>query len=88
MVEDQVSSVIQSSVILTYAYIFFHLTLKAVDRVHRIGQTRPVSVFQVTVKGTVEDRILALQERKRGLVNGALGGTSVAQSRLRYVICK
>jgi len=34
---------------------------QAVDRAHRIGQTRPVSVSRLTIKDTVEDRILFLQ---------------------------
>jgi SNF2 family DNA or RNA helicase len=34
---------------------------QAVDRAHRIGQTRPVIVSRLTVKDTVEDRILSLQ---------------------------
>ena len=34
---------------------------QAIDRAHRIGQTRPVSVTRITIKGTVEDRILLLQ---------------------------
>ena len=34
---------------------------QAVDRAHRIGQTRPVTVTRFTVNSTVEDRILALQ---------------------------
>lgn len=34
---------------------------QAVDRAHRIGQTRPVTVTRLTIKDTVEDRILALQ---------------------------
>lgn len=34
---------------------------QAIDRAHRIGQTRPVTVSRLTVKDTVEDRILALQ---------------------------
>jgi SNF2 family DNA or RNA helicase len=34
---------------------------QAVDRAHRIGQTRPVTVSRLTIKNTVEDRILALQ---------------------------
>ncbi|WZY87072.1 hypothetical protein YC2023_033456 [Brassica napus] len=34
---------------------------QAIDRAHRIGQTRPVTVVRFTVKDTVEDRILALQ---------------------------
>ncbi|KAI3696134.1 hypothetical protein L1987_79143 [Smallanthus sonchifolius] len=38
---------------------------QAIDRAHRIGQTRPVTVSRFTIKDTVEDRILALQCRKR-----------------------
>lgn len=34
---------------------------QAIDRAHRIGQRRPVTVSRLTVKDTVEDRILALQ---------------------------
>ena len=34
---------------------------QAIDRAHRIGQTRAVTVLRLTVKNTVEDRILALQ---------------------------
>lgn len=34
---------------------------QAIDRAHRIGQTRPVNVSRLTVQDTVEDRILALQ---------------------------
>ncbi|WOK98893.1 helicase-like transcription factor CHR28 [Canna indica] len=34
---------------------------QAIDRAHRIGQTRPVTVFRLTIKDTVEDRIIALQ---------------------------
>uniref|UniRef100_A0A6V7QZ65 Helicase-like transcription factor CHR28 n=1 Tax=Ananas comosus var. bracteatus TaxID=296719 RepID=A0A6V7QZ65_ANACO len=46
---------------------------QAVDRAHRIGQTRPVTVSRLTVKDTVEDRILALQEEKRRMVSSAFG---------------
>ncbi|KAI8013680.1 Helicase-like transcription factor CHR27 [Camellia lanceoleosa] len=34
---------------------------QAIDRAHRIGQTCPVTVLRLTVKDTVEDRILTLQ---------------------------
>lgn len=34
---------------------------QAIDRAHRIGQTRPVTVTRITIKDTVEDRILELQ---------------------------
>ncbi|CAH8251893.1 unnamed protein product [Arabidopsis lyrata] len=46
---------------------------QAIDRAHRIGQTRPVKVVRFTVKDTVEDRILALQQRKRMMVASAFG---------------
>lgn len=43
---------------------------QAIDRAHRIGQTRPVTVLRLTVRDTVEDRILALQVFSLGcLVN-------------------
>ncbi|XP_062184169.1 helicase-like transcription factor CHR28 isoform X2 [Phragmites australis] len=46
---------------------------QAVDRAHRIGQTRPVNVSRLTIKDTVEDRILALQENKRKMVQSVFG---------------
>ncbi|XP_024015524.1 helicase-like transcription factor CHR27 [Eutrema salsugineum] len=46
---------------------------QAIDRAHRIGQTRTVTVTRIAVNNTVEDRILALQERKREMVASALG---------------
>jgi len=45
---------------------------QAIDRAHRIGQLRPVQVHRILVPDTVEDRILALQEQKRTLIEGAL----------------
>ncbi|CAF2055009.1 helicase-like transcription factor CHR28 [Brassica napus] len=46
---------------------------QAIDRAHRIGQTRPVTVTRITITNTVEDRILALQEEKRAMVASAFG---------------
>ncbi|TVU16171.1 hypothetical protein EJB05_39722, partial [Eragrostis curvula] len=46
---------------------------QAVDRAHRIGQTRPVTVSRLTVKDTVEDRILSLQGDKREMIQSAFG---------------
>ncbi|KAI2619886.1 SNF2 family N-terminal domain-containing protein [Hypoxylon sp. NC1633] len=45
---------------------------QAIDRAHRIGQKKNVTVHRVIIEGTVEDRIRALQERKRKVVNAAL----------------
>ena len=46
---------------------------QAADRAHRIGQERPVMVYRMVAKDTVEERIFALQEKKRALADVALG---------------
>jgi superfamily II DNA or RNA helicase len=51
---------------------------QAADRAHRLGQTRPVMVYRLVTQDTVEERILALQERKRALAGAALDGTDGA----------
>lgn len=45
---------------------------QAIDRAHRIGQTRPVNVYRLVAKNTIEQRVLAMQERKRELFNQVL----------------
>ena len=40
---------------------------QAIDRIHRIGQVRPVKVHRIVIPGTVEDRILALQDKVSSL---------------------
>ena len=49
------------------------------DRVHRIGQARPVRVVRFVTKHTVEQRILELQEHKRALSRGALARLSAEE---------
>jgi len=46
---------------------------QAIDRAHRIGQTRPVHVTRITIKGTIEDKILKLQEKKKAMVASSFG---------------
>ena len=46
---------------------------QAADRAHRIGQDRPVMVYRMVAKDTVEERIFALQAKKRALADVALG---------------
>jgi SNF2 family DNA or RNA helicase len=45
---------------------------QAADRAHRIGQDKPVMVYRMVARDTVEERILELQARKRALANAAL----------------
>ena len=49
---------------------------QAADRAHRIGQNRPVMVYRLVAEDTVEERILALQQKKRALSEAALGGAA------------
>jgi superfamily II DNA or RNA helicase len=51
---------------------------QAADRAHRIGQDRPVIVYRLVARDTVEERILALQEKKRALADVALAGGAAA----------
>lgn len=44
---------------------------QAVDRVHRLGQTRPTTVWRLVMENTVEERVLDIQGKKRELVTKA-----------------
>lgn len=46
---------------------------QASDRVHRIGQTEPVTVYRLVCEQTVEEKIVALHAQKRELAEGVLG---------------
>ncbi|MBI3448614.1 MAG: DEAD/DEAH box helicase [Acidobacteria bacterium] len=46
---------------------------QAIDRAHRIGQSRSVFAYRLVAEGTIEEKILALQARKRALVESLLG---------------
>jgi superfamily II DNA or RNA helicase len=56
---------------------------QAADRAHRIGQDKPVFVHRLVAAGTVEERILALQAKKRALADAALSGAAAAASLTR-----
>ncbi len=45
---------------------------QAVDRTHRIGQTRPVFAYRLIAKDTVEEKVLELQKSKRALADAIL----------------
>jgi len=56
---------------------------QAADRAHRIGQDKPVMVYRLVAEETVEERILLLQDAKRGIADAALGDAARAASLTR-----
>ena len=44
---------------------------QAIDRVHRLGQTRETKVWRLVMEGSVEERVLQIQSEKRKLVSMA-----------------
>ena len=67
---------------LTSADVVIHLDLwwnpqvenQATDRAHRIGQKKTVEVIRLICKGTIEERILELQNKKRLLSDALIEG--------------
>ena len=51
---------------------------QASDRAHRIGQQRPVTVYRLVVKGTIEEKIVALHKTKRDLADNLLDGSDMS----------
>jgi len=55
---------------------------QATDRAHRIGQTRTVTSYKLIATGTVEERVLALQEEKRTLLAEVFEAGDAAAAKL------
>ncbi|UMG94336.1 C-terminal helicase domain-containing protein [Nocardioides sp. TF02-7] len=55
---------------------------QATDRAYRIGQTKPVQVHRMVVRGTIEERVAALLERKRALADAVLARGDAALTEL------
>ncbi|HVY72368.1 MAG TPA: C-terminal helicase domain-containing protein, partial [Verrucomicrobiae bacterium] len=62
---------------------------QAIDRSHRIGQTRTVNAYRLIAPGTVEEKIWELQQRKAQTISDVLGeegfARSLSQSDLEYL---
>jgi SNF2 family DNA or RNA helicase len=57
---------------------------QATDRAHRIGQTRVVTSYKLITRGTVEEKILSLQNRKRELIQSTLAGEEQMANNLTW----
>lgn len=51
---------------------------QASDRAHRIGQQRPVTIYRLVAKDTIEDKIVDLHHHKRDLADSLLEGTDIS----------
>ncbi|MFA6931555.1 MAG: DEAD/DEAH box helicase, partial [Lentisphaeria bacterium] len=49
---------------------------QAIDRTHRLGQDKTVMAYRLVAKDTIEERVLALMERKRELFEAVVGEAS------------
>ena len=55
---------------------------QAVDRTHRIGQTRPVVVYRLVARDTIEEKVMELKAAKAGLAASTLDGEDLASADL------
>ena len=55
---------------------------QAIDRTHRIGQEKPVMVYRLVATDTIEEKVVALQQRKRDLFNRVIDGGAATDSML------
>jgi superfamily II DNA or RNA helicase len=57
---------------------------QATDRAHRIGQSRVVTSYKLITRDTVEEKILALQNRKREIIQSTIGGEEAFAAALNW----
>jgi superfamily II DNA or RNA helicase len=53
---------------------------QASDRAHRIGQTRPVTIYRLVAENTIEEKIVKLHQHKRDLADSLLEGSNMSGS--------
>merc|ERR1719181_2209542 len=58
--------------------------MQAIQRAHRIGQTKPVTAVRFNTLGTIEERMFELQEKKQLVFDGTVGKSSKAMESLSH----
>lgn len=56
--------------------------LQAIQRAHRIGQTRPVKAIRFVIENSVEEKVVALQEMKQLVFDATVGQSQGAEKKL------
>ena len=46
---------------------------QAMDRVHRLGQTRPLRIVRLIIEDSIESKIIQLQEKKKAMADMCIG---------------
>jgi TATA-binding protein-associated factor len=54
--------------------------LQAMDRAHRIGQTRTVNVYRLLMQDTLEERVMSLQQFKLDVANAVVNSDNVSMA--------
>lgn len=69
---------------ISYSALIQLLTLdtEAMDRIHRLGQHRPVEAIKLVIEDSIESRIVQLQEKKSAMINATLSTDDSAMGRL------
>ena len=55
---------------------------QATDRIHRIGQKQAVTVMDLVVKDSIEEKMVEMQKRKAEMADEVMGGTMVSNHRI------
>ena len=56
--------------------------MQAIDRTHRLGQHKPIFATRFIIENSIEERILTLQEKKKLVFDGTVGGDAGSMARL------
>ncbi len=56
--------------------------MQAIDRTHRIGQFKPIHATRFIIENSIEERILKLQEKKKLVFDGTVGGDASSMAKL------